>query len=59
MYLNSRSLTGAGNVLLPIHAARRMLEVALLLDKHWEHAKLHFTLVLAAPHPTLGSMNCY
>ena len=46
-------------MLLPIHAARRMLEVALLLDKHWEHAKLHFTLVLAAPHPTLGSMNCY
>ena len=42
---------GAGNALFPIDAARRVLEVALLLDKHWERPKLHFTLVLAAPNP--------
>ena len=36
-------------MLLPIDAAGRVLEVALLLDKHWERAKLYFTLVLAAP----------
>jgi Cft2 family RNA processing exonuclease len=38
-------------VLFPIDAARRVLEVALLLDKHWKRAKLHVTLVLAAPNP--------
>lgn len=39
----------AGNVLLPIDAAGRVLEVLLLLDRHWEKAKLYFTLVLLAP----------
>ena len=39
----------AGNVLLPIDAAGRVLEVLLLLDMHWEKAKLYFTLVFMAP----------
>jgi len=39
----------AGNVLLPIDAAGRVLEVLLLLDRHWEKAKLYFTLVFMAP----------
>ena len=43
------SLALAGNVLLPIDAAGRVLEVLLLLDRHWEKAKLYFTLVFMAP----------
>ena len=39
----------AGNVLLPIDAAGRVLELLLLLDRHWEKAKLYFTLVFLAP----------
>ena len=39
----------AGNVLLPMDAAGRALEVALLLDRHWDRAKLYFTLVFVAP----------
>ena len=39
----------AGNVLLPVDAAGRALEVLLLLDRHWERAKLYFALVFVAP----------
>ena len=39
----------AGNVLLPVDAAGRALEVLLLLDRHWDRAKLYFTLVFLAP----------
>ena len=42
-------------MLLPIDAAGRVLEVALLLDKHWERAKLHFTLVLACTPGARGA----
>ena len=39
----------AGNVLLPVDTAGRALEVLLLLDRHWDRAKLYFTLVFVAP----------
>ena len=49
VYSLTRCFAHAGNVLLPIDAAGRVLEVLLLLDRHWEKAKLYFTLVFMAP----------
>ena len=48
--LTQRASTScAGNVLLPVDAAGQALEVLLLLDRHWDRAKLYFTLVFVAP----------
>ncbi|CAK0764272.1 hypothetical protein CVIRNUC_003141 [Coccomyxa viridis] len=43
------TLRKGGNVLLPVDAAGRALELLLLLDRHWDRAKLYFTLVFVAP----------
>ncbi|CAL8467688.1 g7226 [Coccomyxa elongata] len=38
-----------GNVLLPVDAAGRLLELVLLLEEHWDKQKLMYPLVLLTP----------
>jgi cleavage and polyadenylation specificity factor subunit 2 len=38
-----------GNVLLPVDAAGRLLELALLLERAWERGGLPYALVLLGP----------
>ncbi len=38
-----------GNVLLPVDAAGRLLELVLLLEEHWDKQKLMYPLILLTP----------
>ncbi len=38
-----------GNVLIPVDAAGRLLELVLLLERYWDKAKLRAALVLLSP----------
>ena len=40
---------GAGNVLIPSDTAGRTLELALLLEQHWQRLRLPFTVALLTP----------
>jgi cleavage and polyadenylation specificity factor subunit 2 len=40
------TLKGSGNVLIPVDAASRMLELVYLLDQLWVFNKIPFTIVL-------------
>lgn len=42
-------MPAAGSVLIPMDTAGRVLEVALLLERHWEKAGLPYPLTLLAP----------
>lgn len=42
-------LLWSGNVLLPVDAAGRLLELVLLLEDHWDKQKLTYPLVLLSP----------
>ena len=42
-------MVGAGNVLIPSDTAGRTLELALLLEQHWQRLRLPFTVALLTP----------
>lgn len=39
----------SGNVLIPVDAAGRVLELVLLLEEHWDKQKLAYPLALLSP----------
>ena len=47
--LNESISAAAGNVLIPIDAAGRMLELVLLLERHWAENGLTYPLALLTP----------
>lgn len=43
------TLRNDGSILMPVDTAGRMLEIILLLEKHWAQNRLSYTLALLTP----------